>query len=152
MHTELYQDLTQEQQAQAAFSSQSVSRFSPIEIRQTISQLVAEDRLDLAHALCEAGLAIHPDSEDVLAIAGLLAMLREDFSDAAGILNHLMVVQGESAPITSHVMFIRALRCAGEPVAALRALMLAHEQHPNHPDLQAEFEQLSQKLGIKAAD
>jgi len=150
MNTALYQDVTQAP-GFMALNSQSVSKFTPIEIRETISQLVAEDRLDLAHALCEAGLAIHPDSEDVLAIAGLLAMLREDYADAAGILNHLLVVQGEDAPITSHVMFIRALRCASEPVAALKALMFAHEQHPNHPDLEKEFEQLSTQLGIKAA-
>ena len=106
--------------------------------------------MDLAAALAEAGLAIYPRSEDVLAIAGLLAMLREEWEAAGGILNELLSVQGERAPITSHLMFIRALRCALEPAAALSAVMIAHEHYPNHEELVREFESISGLFGLSA--
>jgi hypothetical protein len=122
-----------------------------VEIRETISKLVAEDRMDLAVALGEAGLALYPHSEDVLAVTGLMAMLREDWESAVSLLNELLVAQGENAPVTTHLMFIRSLRCALEPAAALSAVMLAHEHYPNHPELEAEFQAISVQLGIKSA-
>jgi hypothetical protein len=131
--------------------SAPVSKYSPVEIRETISKLVAEDRMDLAVALGEAGLALYPHSEDVLAVTGLMAMLREDWESAVSLLNELLVAQGENAPVTTHLMFIRSLRCALEPAAALSAVMLAHEHYPNHPELEAEFQAISVQLGIKSA-
>lgn len=131
--------------------SAPVSNYSPMEIRETISKLVAEDRMDLAMALGEAGLALYPHSEDVLAVTGLMAMLREDWETAVSLLNELLVAQGENAPVTTHLMFIRSLRCALEPAAALSAVMLAHEHYPNHPELEAEFQAISVQLGIKSA-
>jgi len=128
------------------------SHYSPIEIRETISKLVAEDRLELAYALGEAGLALYPQSEDILAIAGLLGMLRQDWTYSIGIFNELLVLQGDSAPITTHIMFIRSLRCALEPAAALSAVMIAHEHYPNHPELEAEFKQITVQLGLATAE
>ena len=129
-----------------------VTKYSPREIRETISRLVAEEQIDLAAALAEAGLALYPKSEDVLAISGLLAMLREDWQYSVSILNELLAVQGDKAPITSHLMFIRALRCTLEPAAALSAVMLAHEHFPNHPELTVEFEAVSKQLGFAAPE
>jgi hypothetical protein len=129
-----------------------VSKYSPTEIRQTISALVSENRMDLAYALSQSGLALYPDSEDVLAISGLLAMLKEDWVESAAILNHLIELQGERAPVTTHIMFVRALRCALEPAAALSAVMLAHEQYPNHPELEKEFVALTEMLGLATAE
>jgi hypothetical protein len=129
-----------------------VSKYSPTEIRQTISALVSENRMDLAYALSQSGLALYPDSEDVLAISGLLAMLKEDWVESAAILNHLIELQGERAPVTTHIMFVRALRCALEPAAALSAVMLAHEQYPNHQDLDKEFVALTEMLGLATAE
>jgi len=131
--------------------SEPVSKYSPVEIRETISKLVSEDRMDLATALGEAGLALYPQSEDVLAVTGLMAMLREDWESAVSLLNELLVLQGPNAPVTTHLMFIRALRCALEPAAALSAVMLAHEHYPNHPELETEFQAISVQLGIKSA-
>jgi hypothetical protein len=152
MDTTLYREIIDFKVPTAHWGEQAgvVSRFSPQEIRETISRLVSEERVDLAAALAEAGLAIYPRSEDVLAIAGLLAMLREEWEAAVGILNELLSVQGERAPITSHLMFIRALRCSLEPAAALSAVMIAHEHYPNHEELAREFESISGLLGLSA--
>jgi len=51
-----------------------VSRFSAVDFRLGIQWLVAEEKPELAQALADAGLALFPLSEDILAIAGLLAM------------------------------------------------------------------------------
>lgn len=156
MYTSLYRDMI-ETNAMLHGSAQNlegevVSRYSPIEIRETISKLVAEDRLDLASALAEAGLALYPRSEDVLAIGGLLAMLKEDWRYSVALLNELLDVQGDAAPISSHLMFVRALRCAKEPAAALSAVLIAHEKYPNHPELKAEFESVAALLGITSTE
>ena len=153
MNTNLYREIIESKNLHfsAESSGKVVSKYSPTEIRETISKLVADDNLDMAFALSQAGLALYPDSEDVLAIAGLLAMLKEDWVESAAILNHLIEVQGDRTPVTTHIMFIRALRCALEPAAALSAVMLAHEQYPNHPELEKEFQALSEMLGFATA-
>jgi hypothetical protein len=154
MNTNLYQEILAAKNLHfiAKAGGEVVSNYSPTEIRETISRLVAEEKIELSDALSQAGLAIYPDSEDVLAIAGLVAMLKEDWVESAAILNHLIEIQGEETPVTTHVMFIRALRCALEPAAALSAVMLAHEQYPNHPELEREFLALSQQMGFRAAE
>ena len=153
MNTNLYREIIESKNIHfsAESSGNVVSKYSPTEIRETISKLVADSNLNMAFALSQAGLALYPDSEDVLAIAGLLAMLKEDWVESSAILNHLIEVQGDRTPVTTHIMFIRALRCALEPAAALSAVMLAHEQYPNHPELEKEFQALSEMLGFATA-
>jgi hypothetical protein len=154
MNSNLYREILASKNL--SFTTESdgriVSKYSPTEIRQTISALVSENRMDLAYALSQSGLALYPDSEDVLAISGLLAMLKEDWVESAAILNHLIELQGDRAPVTTHIMFVRALRCALEPAAALSAVMLAHEQYPNHPELEKEFVALTEMLGLATAE
>ena len=154
MNTNLYREIIESKNIHfsAESSGNVVSKYSPTEIRETISKLVADSNLNMAFALSQAGLALYPNSEDVLAIAGLLAMLKEDWVESAAILNHLIEVQGDRTPVTTHIMFIRALRCALEPAAALSAVMLAHEQYPNHPELEKEFQALSEMLGFATAE
>jgi len=154
MNTNLYREILDSKNLHFSADEDRtvVSKYNPTEIRETISALVAEERLDLAYALSQSGLALYPDSEDVLAMAGLLAMLKEDWVESAAILNHLLELQGERAPVTTHIMFVRALRCALEPAAALSAVMLAHEQYPNHPELEKEFLALTEMLGLATAD
>jgi hypothetical protein len=74
--------LIQELMNQAAKGSllniQNFKRFTPTEIRESIQTLVATEQTDLANALGDAGLSLYPNSEDMLAINGLLAIMRED--------------------------------------------------------------------------
>lgn len=156
MHTQLYKDIIALRvhfmpEMNLEDSREFQIRYTPDEVRQTVSALVSEERLELADSLAQAGLALFPESDDILAIAGLVAMLREDWEEAGSLLNELLVLQGNNAPITTHLMFIRSLRCAGEQAAALSAVMLAHEQYPNHPELEAEFEAISAQMGLKSA-
>jgi len=64
------------------FIERCATRFSPEEIRQAIAELVAHNQLDMASALCAAGLSLYPNSQDILCISALLAELEQDWSSA----------------------------------------------------------------------
>ena len=72
-------------------TTKEVSNYSPQEIREAISGLVAEHKTILAEALVEAGLALYPESEDILAIASLMAMQRQDWTVASSLLSPLLI-------------------------------------------------------------
>jgi hypothetical protein len=132
-------------------TTKEVSNYSPQEIREAISGLVAEHKTILAEALVEAGLALYPESEDILAIASLMAMQRQDWTVASSLLRTLIDQQGVNATPYSFIMLIRALRCDLEHAEALSVCIDAHERYPNHPDVDAEFKVLSSILGFKTA-
>ena len=92
MHIELQQAM-QNLVAEQSLNLKEISRFTPVDFRLGIQYLVAQDQPDLAQALAEAGLALYPLSEDILAISGLLAITREDWSLAVEILQDLVSVQ-----------------------------------------------------------
>jgi len=127
-----------------------VSRFTPAEIRLAIQTLMAEDRDALAYALGDAGLALHPDSEDILAITSLLAVMREDWPQAVDLLRQLMEMQGDKATVFTHAMLIRSLRCDLELAAAFEAARIALAYFPDHAELLKEYDALSDALGLGA--
>ena len=110
MRPEIEQVMRQVAAAQSLDMGQ-VSRFEPADFRLGIQWLVSQDRIDLALALADAGLSLYPKSEEVLAIAGLLAMTREDWPLSIELLNELLEVQQDKAqPMTYH-MLARAYCC-----------------------------------------
>ena len=125
-----------------------VARFTPVEMREAIQELVSQDRLDMANALVDAGLASHPESEDVLAIAALVSMVRQDWVQAIELLTKLMLVQDGNVQPFTHLMLVRALRSNLEPASALAAAVSGLIQYPNHPELLAEEKALYELAGI----
>lgn len=91
---------------------------SPDQIRASIQELVSENEIDQAQQLAEEGLEAYPDSEGVLAISGLLAMVRNDWSTAERLLGHLLDVQGERASDYARMMYERAKQCCPESSSA----------------------------------
>ena len=89
--------LMSEAQFGRMLSDREVSRFSPAEIREAISDLVGQDRMDLANALGDAGMSLYPESEDILAMAALLAESRQDWTAAEEHLAQLLLKQGNDA-------------------------------------------------------
>ena len=88
-------------------TTKEVSNYSPQEIREAISGLVAEHKTILAEALVEAGLALYPESEDILAIASLMAMQRQDWTIASSLLRTLIEQQGEKDEhFSNHIVVI----------------------------------------------
>ncbi len=115
-----------------------LKRFSPAEIRETIQSLVATEQIDLAYALGDAGLSIYPDSEDMLAISGLLAVMRQDWDDSVELLGKLIEIQGDNVQPFTYVMMVRALRCNVDPARALKVARQGLAIYPNQAELLAE--------------
>jgi hypothetical protein len=132
------------------FSMLQVSRFTPEEFRTAIQSLMGEGHDALAYALGDAGLALYPDSEDILAITSLLAVMREDWPQAVDLLQQLLDVQAERATVFTHSMLIRSLRCNLDLADALTAAGYALTLFPDHPELLKEYDALASAMGLGA--
>jgi uncharacterized protein HemY len=146
------------QQAMQDFvSSQSldnkeISRFSPEEFRLGIQWLVAEKEHNLAQALAEAGLSLFPQSEDILAISGLLAMTREDWSLAIELLQDLIDVQKDQVQPMTYQMLARSLACNLDLAQAHAVLDHALSLWPEDKVLQEEKDTLILSSSVMSAD
>ena len=136
--TVLAQEIITSAQVGRMLSDREVSRFKPAEIREAIQTLVTEGKDGLAIALGDAGLSLYPDSEDILAITGLLALMRQDWAYAVDLMGQLHQLQGEKTPAFTYVMLVRALRCNLEPVRAAHVCTQALKQYPEQIELVAE--------------
>jgi hypothetical protein len=132
------------------FNTIQVSRFAPEEIREAIQALMGQDRDALAYALGDAGLALYPESEDILAITSLLSVVREDWPQAVDLLKQLMEMQTNRATVFTHSMLIRSLRCNLDLAEAFEAAGVALALFPDHPELLKEYDALAEALGLGA--
>ena len=132
------------------FNTIQVSRFAPEEIREAIQALMGQDRDALAYALGDAGLALYPESEDILAITSLLSVVREDWPQAVDLLKQLMEMQTNRATVFTHSMLIRSLRCNLDLAEAFDAAGVALALFPDHPELLKEYDALAEALGLGA--
>ena len=137
MHIELQQAMQQLVRAQS-LNLKEVSRFTPVDFRLGIQWLVAQDQPDLAQALAEAGLALYPLSEDILAISGLLAITREDWQLAIEILQDLVSLQDNRVQPMTYQMLARALACNLDASEAHQVLEVALKKWPNDATLLQE--------------
>jgi hypothetical protein len=144
----LVETLMQEASVGRMLSNSTVARFVPAEIREAVQELVGDERLDLADALVEAGLALHPESDDILAIGSLVAMVRQDWAQSIELLTKLMDVQGANVQPFSHVMLVRSLRSNLDPAAALAATIVGLNHYPDHAELMAEQIALFEMAGM----
>jgi uncharacterized protein HemY len=124
-----------------------VSRFTAGEVREAISSLVADDKLPLADALCEAGLSLHPGDENILSMAALMANLHQDWARSEEYLRELMAVQGNSTTEFTWNLLVRVLRCQAEPIEALSVVRDGLMQHPESADLLREKAELEAFFG-----
>lgn len=134
----LIQELMNQAAVGGFFDAQTIKRFSPAEIRESIQSLVATEQLDLANALGDAGLSLYPHSEDILAITGLLAMMNQDWQLSVELLDELMQLQGNNTQPFTFVMLVRALRCNLDPERALSVARRGLALYPEQLELQAE--------------
>ena len=115
-----------------------ISRFSPADFRLGIQWLVSEEQNDMAQALAEAGLALFPLSEDILAISGLLAITRQDWPLAIELLQDLVTLQKDNVQPMTCQMLARALACNLDIAEAHQVLDQAMKLWPNNPELEQE--------------
>ena len=134
----LIQELMNQAHTGGLLQAEHIKRFSPGEIREAIQTLVATEQLDLAFALGSAGMSIHPHSEDMLAINGLLALMQEDWPLAVDYLQELMDIQGANTQAFTFVMMVRALRCNLDPARAMHVVRQGLAAFPEQLELVAE--------------
>ena len=134
----LIQELMNQAQVGGLLQSEHIKRFSPTEIREAIQTLVASEQTELAYALGDAGLSIHPHSEDMLAINGLLSLMQQNWAAAVEQLEELMQKQGDKTQAFTYVMMVRALRCNLDPVRALAVATKGLALYPGQLELMAE--------------
>ena len=134
----LIQELMNQAQVGGLLQSEHIKRFSPTEIREAIQTLVASEQTELAYALGDAGLSIHPHSEDMLAINGLLSLMQQNWAAAVEQLEELMQMQGDNTQAFTYVMMVRALRCNLDPARALQVARQGLQAYPDQLELVAE--------------
>jgi uncharacterized protein HemY len=120
-----------------------LARFSPSDIREGIQLLVAEDKNDLAQALADAGISLHPHSEDILAMAGLLAITRADWPLAIEVLQDLCELQQDAIQPTTYQMLARSLWCNLDLAEARETLRKGLTAWPENELLQAEQREMT---------
>ena len=133
----LIQELMNQAAVGGLLSTQATQRFSPAEMPETTQTLVATPQPELANALGDAGLSLHPHSEDMLAITSLLAMMNQDWPLAVELMDDLMEVQGGKAQPFTFVMLVRALRCNLDPERALQVARQGLDMYPGQVELLA---------------
>ena len=71
-----------------------VGKMSPAQVRQTVAALVAEEKTEIAVALCEAALAVYPSEQDILAVYALVCEIKQDWAMSEQCLVQLIHAQG----------------------------------------------------------
>jgi len=128
-----------------------ISKFSAVDFRLGIQWLVAEEKPDLAQSLADAGLALFPLSEDILAIAGLLAMTRQDWPLAIELLQDLFSLQKDRVQPMTCQMLARALACNLDIAEAHQVLDQAMKLWPNNPELEQEKSAMPFSIDVMSA-
>ncbi len=146
----LAQQLIRQDSNGSVFSTMEVARFSPSEIRVAIQALIIEDRISLAYALGDAGLALYPESEDILAVTSLLAVMVQDWPQAIDLLRDLIDLQDGKATVFTYAMLIRSLRCNMDYADAFDAARIGLSLFPDHPELIKEYDALAAEMGLSA--
>lgn len=118
-------------------------------LRFEAADLFRQGRLEEAHALTLQAMHQYPDSEDVLVIRALICEVRQEWYEAATVLERLVSLQGDHAPVQSWCHWLRVLRCDGQTDMALKVALQGMKQHPGHPILASELAQL-EALGARS--
>lgn len=140
--TQLAESMLSEAHAGRVLPGPEVSKFSPQQIREAIAELVRNDQLPLANALLDAGMSLHPNSEDMLVIGVLLAEMEQDWPRARVLMQQLLQEQEAAATPTTWQHWIRILRCNHEYHTALNAARQALEKYPDSAELAQEQQSL----------
>ncbi len=122
--------------------------FTPDQIRYAIQALMAEGCDALAYALGDAGIAMYPNNEEMLAITSLLSVVREDWPVAIELITELIEMQGDQATCFSYLMLVRSLICNLDLHEALGVVILGLKKFPGNPDLELEYGSLLDLLGL----
>jgi tetratricopeptide (TPR) repeat protein len=134
----------------SALLTSATQELSPTKIRQSIADLVGQNRLTEADTLSHEALRRFPQSEDILVIRALVTQVRQDWPEASAALEKLISLQGHSAQAMTWRQWVRVLRCMGDDDKAMTVAAQGLTTHPQDAQLQQEFNAL-QRVGGKPA-
>jgi len=138
----------------SALLTSASQELSPAKIRQSIADLVGQSRLTEADLLSHEALQRFPQSEDILVIRALVTQVRQDWPAACAALEKLLTLQGHTAQAVTWGQWVRVLRCQGDNARAMSVAAQGLANHPQDPQLLAEFNALQQvvvKPALKVA-
>jgi hypothetical protein len=134
----------------SALLASATQELSPAKIRQSIADLVGQNRLAEADLLSHEAMQRFPQSEDILVIRALVTQVRQDWPAASAALEKLLGLQGPAAQSVTWGQWVRVLRCMGDDTRAMTVAAQGLATHPNDAQLQQEFRAL-QQVGVKPA-
>jgi hypothetical protein len=134
----------------SALLASATQELSPAKIRQSIADLVGQNRLADADLLSHEALQRFPQSEDILVIRALVTQVRQDWPAASAALEKLIALQGHAAQAVTWGQWVRVLRCQGDDARAMTATTQGLANHPQDTQLLAEFNAL-QQVGVRPA-
>ncbi|MFY9183425.1 MAG: hypothetical protein WBJ45_04205 [Limnohabitans sp.] len=134
----------------SALLASATQELSPVKIRQSIADLVSENRLADADLLSHEAIQRFPQSEDIMVIRALVTQVRQDWSAASAVLEKLIALQGHTAQAVTWSQWVRVLRCMGDETRAMTVAARGLATHPKDPQLQQEFNAL-QQAGVRPA-
>lgn len=129
-----------------------VHRLSPAQIREAVSTMVAQGRMPLATAICEAALALDPDSEDLLVISCLLAEVLQDWARAEELLIQLVEVQSPNTTAQTWLHLARVARCQNKLDDAWVVLDFAASRFPDDQMIQEELKSVNEFIQQQTQD
>ena len=134
----------------SALLTSATQELSPAKIRQSIADLVGQNRLMEADTLSNEAMQRFPQSEDILVIRALVTQVRQDWPEANVALEKLISIQGHQAQSVTWGQWVRVLRCIGDDARAMTAVAHGLATHPKDLALQEEFAAL-QRVGVQPA-
>jgi hypothetical protein len=129
-----------------------VGKMSPAQVRQTVAALVAEDKTEVAVALCEASLAIYPNEQDILAVYALLCEIKQDWPMAEQCLVQLIHAQGADSTAQSWLHLVRVLHCQNKWEDAWIAVSFALSKFPEDEMLKQEMQGIQKAIDDLSAE
>lgn len=134
----------------SALLATATQELSPAKIRQSIADMVGQNRLTEADLLSHEAMQRFPQSEDILVIRALVTQVRQDWPAASVALEKLINLQGHAAQAVSWGQWVRVLRCMGDDARAMNVAAQGLASHPQDQQLREEFNGL-QQVGVKPA-
>jgi hypothetical protein len=125
------------------FKEALIKRFEPEEIHLTIKTLLGDPQHHaLARALGDAGLAIYPESEELLVINAMMALMRQDWDAVFECMKPLLAVRGQRSSAASYRILVQALIKRLDYASAHDVIIEALSRYPDDETLQSIHHQL----------
>ncbi len=126
-----------------------VHRLSPAQIREAVASLVQQGKVDVAVAICEASLALHPQSEDLLVISSLVAEMEQNWPKAEALLVQLAELQSPNTTSQTWLHLARVLRCQSKFDDSWLVLDFACSRYPDDAMLKQELQAMSELFPVQ---